>query len=213
MSKDVQGLHQLMRSWLLAEDPYGMNQMPRIEPTIDTNPRSGKARAAGQAAVENALATPADPRAGPAGEAALQREFAPSPYAEAGRNAAYPDVASTQGETAVERALAPSQTAEAGRAAAYPDVASTQGEAAVDRALNPPMGSGSGFWAPGEAADTASAVGEQAVGQALAKKARGKIARGMPMFAPARTSDPNMPHQQTRARSPGKSEEGDTPTE
>ena len=183
MSKDVQGLHQLMRSWLLAEDPYGMNQMPRIEPTIDTNPRSGKARAAGQAAVENALATPADPRAGPAGEAALQREFAPSPYAEAGRNAA------------------------------YPDVASTQGEAAVDRALNPPTGSGSGFWAPGEAADTASAVGEQAVGQALAKKARGKIARGMPMFAPARTSDPNMPHQQTRARSPGKSEEGDTPTE
>jgi hypothetical protein len=190
MAKDagqMHGLHQLMRSWLLAEDPYGMNQMPRVEPTLDTQPRSGRAKAAGTAAVENALAP--DPRAAEAGpDAVAQQLFGGqgAPYSESGRNAAYPDVASTQGEAAVGRALAPSPTAEAGRAAAYPDRASTQGESAVDKALNPPMGSGGGFWAPGEAADTASAVGEQAVGQALAKKARGKVAKG-------RLKDPQDP--------------------
>ena len=49
-------LHQVIRSWLLAEDPYGMSAQSispggRIEPPMmDTNPRSGKARGAGEAA-------------------------------------------------------------------------------------------------------------------------------------------------------------------
>jgi hypothetical protein len=185
MAKDagqMHGLHQLMRSWLLAEDPYGMNQMPRVEPTIDTQPRSGRAKAAGTAAVENALAP--DPRAAEAGpDAVAQQLFGGqgAPYSESGRNAAYPDVASTQGEAAVGRAVAPSPTAEVDRTRGQ-----AWGEQAVDKALNPPMGSGGGFWAPGEAADTASAVGEQAVGGALAKKARGKVAKG-------RLKDPQDP--------------------
>jgi hypothetical protein len=182
-------LHRLMRTWLLAEDPYGMGAQSgstpqhRIEPTIDTQPRSGRARGAGESAVANALAPPPpDPRARPAGEAAVQRELAPSPYGEADpRNAAYPDRAATQGEAAVDRALAPSPTAEVDRTRGQ-----AWGEAAVDKALNPPLGSGGGFWAPGEAADTASAVGEQAVGGALAKKARSKVARG-------RLKDPQDP--------------------
>jgi hypothetical protein len=77
------------------------------------------------------------------------------------------------GEQAVGQATAPSPTAEVDRTRGQ-----AWGEQAVDKALNPPMGSGGGFWAPGEAADTASAVGEQAVAGELAKKARGKVARG-----------------------------------
>jgi hypothetical protein len=77
------------------------------------------------------------------------------------------------GEQAVGQATAPSPTAEVDRTRGQ-----AWGESAVDKALNPPMGSGGGFWAPGEAADTASAVGEQAVAGELAKKARGKVARG-----------------------------------
>jgi hypothetical protein len=189
MAKDagqMHGLHQLMRSWLLAEDPYGMNQMPRVEPTLDTQPRSGKAKAAGTAAVENALAP--DPRAAEAGpDAVAQQLFGGqgAPYSESGRNAAYPDVASTQGEAAVGRAVAPSPTAEVDRTRGQ-----AWGEQAVDKALNPPMGSGGGFWAPGEAADIASAVGEQAVAGELAKKARGKVARG-------RLKDPQDPDTQS----------------
>jgi len=199
-------LHKMVRSWLLAEDPYGVNN--RIEPTMGapapTMPAPAPAPAGstadavaaaapalraqnyGRGAVQNALAP--DPRAAEAGpDAVAQQLFGGqgAQYSESGRNAAYPDVASTQGEYAVGRALAPSQTAEAGRAAAYPDRASTQGEYAVDKALNPPTG-GTGFWAPGEAADTASAVGEQAVAGELAKKARGKVARG-------RLKDPQDP--------------------
>jgi len=160
MAKDagqMHGLHQLMRSWLLAEDPYGMNQMPRTEPTIDTQPRSGKAKAAGTAAVENALAP--DPRAAEAGpDAVAQQLFG-------GQGARY------------------SEAERDPRAQAW-------GEQAVDKALNPPMGSGGGFWAPGEAADTASAVGEQAVAGELAKKARSKMARG-------RLKDPQDPDTQS----------------
>ena len=81
--------------------------------------------------------------------------------------------AQAQGENAVDRANAPSPTAEVDRTRGQ-----AWGENAVDKALNPPTGSGGGFWTPGEAADTASAVGEKAVAGALAKKARGKMARG-----------------------------------
>jgi hypothetical protein len=216
MSKDVQsahGLHQLMRSWLLAEDPYGLNN--RIEPTMGTPapamagaPTSPAAPGRGADAV--AAAAPAL-RAQNYGRGAVQRELEkPTPLnvnSEAFQGERNPR-AQAWGETAVDRANAPSPTAEVDRTRGQ-----AWGEDAVDKALNPPTGSGSGFWNPGEAADTASAVGQQAVEGALAKKARGKIARGMPMFAPARTTDPNMPHQQTRSRSPGKSEEDDTPTE
>jgi hypothetical protein len=173
MAKDagqMHGLHQLMRTWLLSEDPYGMNQMPRTEPTIDTQPRSGKAKAAGTAAVENALAP--DPRAAEAGpDAVAQQLFGGqgARYSEAERDPR----AQAWGEQAVGQATAPSPTAEVDRTRGQ-----AWGEQAVDKALNPPMGSGGGFWAPGEAADTASAVGEQAVAGELAKKARGKVARG-----------------------------------
>lgn len=204
----IEDLHHLARA-LFAGDNYG--QTPRIEPTMGTPAMATPA----------AAPPPPDPRGAVAGPQAVESQLFGEQGAatsESGRNAAYPDRASMQGESAVEQALAPSPYAEGGRNAAYPDVASTQGEAAVDRALNPPTGSGSGFWSPGEGADTARAVGQSAVEGALAKRARGKIARGSggtpkPMFAPARTADPNLPHSQSRSRSPGKREEDDTPTE
>jgi hypothetical protein len=186
MAKDagqMHGLHQLMRSWLLAEDPYGMNQMPRVEPTIDTQPRSGRAKAAGTEAVADALAP--DPRAAEAGPQAVANQLfggQGARYSEAERDPR----AQAWGEQAVQQATAPTRLNEGERNAAVPSRASMAGESAVDKALNPPMGSGAGFWAPGEAADTASAVGEQAVGAALAKKARGKVARG-------RLKDPQDP--------------------
>lgn len=168
-------LHQMMRSWLLAEDPYGVNQ--RQEPTMGTVQPQGRnptAQAAGESAVANATAP--DARGETAGPDAVEKQLFGGQGAstsESGRNAAYPDRASTQGESAVGRALAPSPTAEVDRTRGQ-----AWGENAVDKALNPPMGSGGGFWMPGEAADTASAVGEQAVGSALAGKARSKMARG-----------------------------------
>ena len=194
MSKDVQsahGLHQLMRSWLLAEDPYGLNN--RIEPTMGTTsppgaPASGGAGSAPSAPAtgspdEIAAAAPAL-RAQNYGRGAVQRELEkPTPVnvnSEAFQGERNPR-AQAWGETAVDRANAPSPTAEVDRTRGQ-----AWGEDAVDKALNPPTGSGSGFWAPGEAADTASAVGQQAVEGALAKKARSKVARG-------RLKDPQDP--------------------
>jgi hypothetical protein len=170
-------LHQIMRSWLLAEDPYGMNQ--RQEPTFGTPApagaapapgRSPVAQAAGESAVANATAP--DPRGETAGPQAVERQLfggQGARYSEAERDPR----AQAQGEQAVGRATAPSPTAEVDRTRGQ-----AWGENAVDKALNPPTGSGGGFWMPGEAADTASAVGEQAVGGELAKKARSKMARG-----------------------------------
>jgi hypothetical protein len=190
MSKDVQsahGLHQLMRSWLLAEDPYGLNQ--RIEPTMGTPapamtgapPAAAPAPAGTAAAVE--AAAPAL-RAQNYGRGAVQRELekppVPNVASEAFQGARDPR-AQAQGEQAVGRATAPSPTAEVDRTRGQ-----MWGEDAVDRALNPPTGSGGGFWMPGEASDAASAVGQQAVEGALAKKARGKIAKG-------RLTDPQDP--------------------
>ena len=179
-------LHQMIRTWLLAEDPYGMNN--RIEPTMGT-PAPAMAGGAPAPAAAPAAAPAPDPRAAAAGPEAVENQLfggQGARYSESGRNAAVPDRASMKGEAAVERALAPSSTAEAGRNAAIPDRASMAGESAVDKALNPPMGSGGGFWAPGEAADTASAVGENAVAGALAKRARGRVAKG-------RLKDPQDP--------------------
>jgi hypothetical protein len=213
MAKDLHqahGLHQLMRSWLLAEDPYGLNQ--RQEPTFDTPAPAAAAPAPTGGSTADAVRAAAPAlRAQNYGRAAVQQELEkPTPQnvnSEAFQAERNPR-AQAWGAEAVDRSTAPSPTAEVDRTRGQ-----AWGEQAVDKALNPPMGSGGGFWAPGEAADTASAVGQSAVEGALAKKARGKIARGSPMFAPARTSDPNMPHRQTRSRSPGKSEEDDTPTE
>ena len=182
-------LHQMVRSWLLAEDPYGVNQ--RQEPTFDmptgspAAPAAGRspiAQAAGEGAVANATAP--DPRGQTAGPQAVEKQLFGGHGAstsESGRNAAYPDRASTQGESAVARATAPSPTAEVDRTRGQ-----MWGEDAVDKALSPPTGGGGGFWMPGEAADTASAVGEQAVAGSLASKARGKMARG-------RLKDPQDP--------------------
>ena len=150
-------LNQLMRTWLLSEDPYGtQGGTPTMQQPTMPDPR---AAIAGQAAVADALAPPPppppDPRAAAAGpDAVAQQLFGGqgSRYSEAERS----------------------------------PKAQAQGEQAVDRALNPPTGSGAGFWAPGEAADTASAVGENAVAGALTKKARGKVARG-------RLKDPEDP--------------------
>ena len=199
MAKDagqMHGLHQLMRSWLLAEDPYGMNQ--RQEPTFndpvgwpkgwgDTqgnqigSTHSSAPAASGPDAV--AAAAPAL-RAQNYGRGAVQRELEkPTPQnvnSEAFQGARNPR-AQGWGEQAVGQATGPSPTAEVDRTRAQ-----SWGESAVDKALNPPTGSGGGFWAPGEAADTASAVGQQAVEGALAKKARGKVAKG-------RLTDPQDP--------------------
>ena len=170
-------LHQIMRSWLLAEDPYGVNQ--RQEPTFGTPapvgaaPSPGRnpvAQAAGEGAVANATAP--DPRGQTAGPQAVENQL----FGEQGLKGADAyrnDRAQAWGEKAVGQATGPSPTAEVDRTRGQ-----MWGENAVDKALNPPTGSGGGFWAPGEAADTASAVGEQAVGGALAKKARSKMARG-----------------------------------
>jgi hypothetical protein len=175
-------LNQLMRTWLLSEDPYGtQGGTPTMQQPTMPDPR---ASIAGQAAVADALAPPPppppDPRAAAAGpDAVAQQLFGGqgSRYSEAERS----PKAQAQGEQAVDRALAPSPTAEVDRTRGQ-----MHGESAVDRALNPPTGSGAGFWAPGEAADTASAVGENAVAGALTKKARGKVARG-------RLKDPEDP--------------------
>jgi hypothetical protein len=188
MAKDagqMHGLHQLMRSWLLAEDPYGMNN--RIEPTMGTPAPAGPAAAATAPAGSTADAVQAAApalRAQNYGRGAVQRELEKSPTpnvkSEAFQGERNPR-AQGWGEQAVGQSTAPSPTAEVDRTRGQ-----AWGEQAVDKALNPPMGSGGGFWAPGEAADTASAVGEQAVGAALAKKARGKVAKG-------RLKDPQDP--------------------
>jgi hypothetical protein len=189
MAKDagqMHGLHQLMRTWLLSEDPYGMNN--RIEPTMGTlsppgAPATGGAGSAPSAPATVEAAAPAL-RAQNYGRGAVQRELEkPTPLnvnSEAFQGERNPR-AQAWGETAVDRANAPSPTAEVDRTRGQ-----AWGEDAVDKALNPPTGSGSGFWAPGEAADTASAVGEQAVAGALAKKARSKVAKG-------RLKDPQDP--------------------
>jgi hypothetical protein len=191
MAKDagqMHGLHQLMRSWLLAEDPYGMNN--RIEPTMGTqSPPGAPAAPAPAASGPDAIAAAAPAlRAQNYGRGAVDRELqkppTPNVKSEAFQEARNPR-AQGWGEQAVGQATAPSPTAEVDRTRAQ-----AWGEQAVDKALNPPMGSGGGFWAPGEAADTASAVGEQAVAGELAKKARGKVARG-------RLKDPQDPDTQS----------------
>jgi hypothetical protein len=187
MAKDagqMHGLHQLMRTWLLSEDPYGMNN--RIEPTMGTVPGAPAPAAPAPAASGPDAVAAAAPalRAQNYGRGAVQRELEkPTPQnvkSEAFQGARDPR-AQAWGEQAVGQATAPSPTAEVDRTRAQ-----AWGENAVDKALNPPTGSGGGFWAPGEAADTASAVGEQAVAGELAKKARGKVARG-------RLKDPQDP--------------------
>ena len=182
-------LHQMMRSWLLAEDPYGVNN--RIEPTMGTPapaaPGAAPAPVAEAAPTgspdEIAAAAPAL-RAQNYGRGAVQRELEKQPVpnvkSEAFQGARDPR-AQAQGEAAVGRSTAPSPTAEVDRTRGQ-----MWGEDAVDKALNPPTGSGGGFWMPGEAADAAGAVGQQAVEGALAKKARGKIAKG-------RLTDPQDP--------------------
>lgn len=177
-------LHQLMRSWLLAEDPYGMNQ--RQEPTFGTpqptmaTPAAPPAPAGADAVAAAAPALRAQNYGRGAVDRELQKPPTPNTASEAFQGERNPR-AQAQGEQAVGRATAPSPTAEVDRTRGQ-----AWGENAVDKALNPPMGSGSGFWAPGEAADTASAVGEQAVAGSLASKARGKMARG-------RLKDPQDP--------------------
>ena len=160
-------LHQMVRSWLLAEDPYGVNQ--RIEPTMGT-----------PAPAAPSAAPAPDTRGQTAGPQAVSNQLfggQGARYSEAERDPR----AQAQGEQAVDRATAPDPSAEVDRTRAQ-----AWGESAVDKALNPPTGSGGGFWMPGEAADTASAVGQQAVEGALAKKARSKVARG-------RLKDPQDP--------------------
>ena len=187
MAKDagqMHGLHQLMRSWLLAEDPYGLNN--RIEPTMGTVPGApAPAAPAPAASGPDAIAAAAPAlRAQNYGRGAVDRELqkppTPNVKSEAFQEARNPR-AQGWGEQAVGQATAPSPTAEVDRTRAQ-----SWGESAVDKALNPPTGSGAGFWAPGEAADTASAVGQQAVEGALAKKARSKVAKG-------RLTDPQDP--------------------
>ena len=186
MPKDMgtaHGLHQLMRSWLLAEDPYGMNQ--RTEPTMGTMTPPGAPASGGAASAPSAPATgtaDAVAAAAPAlraqnyGRAAVDRELqkppTPDVRSEAFQGERNPR-AQAQGAQAVGRATGPSPTAEVDRTRGQ-----MWGEDAVDKALNPPTGSGGGFWAPGEAADTASAVGQQAVEGALTKAARNKVAKG-----------------------------------
>jgi hypothetical protein len=198
--------HKIIRSWLLAEDPYGMNQQG--QPSMGTvsppgAPASGGAESApsapappgrnpiAQGAGENAVASALTPasnadalRAQNYGRGAVDRELqkppTPNVKSEAFQGARDPR-AQAQGEQAVRRATGPSPTAEVDRTRGQ-----AWGESAVDKALNPPTGSGGGFWMPGEAADTASAVGEEAVGSALAQKARSKMARG-------RLKDPQDP--------------------
>lgn len=198
--------HKIIRSWLLAEDPYGMNQQG--QPSMGTvsppgAPASGGAASApsapappgrnpiAQGAGENAVASALTPasnadalRAQNYGRGAVDRELqkppTPNVKSEAFQGARDPR-AQAQGEQAVRRATGPSPTAEVDRTRGQ-----AWGESAVDRALNPPTGSGGGFWMPGEAADTASAVGEEAVGSALAQTARSKMARG-------RLKDPQDP--------------------
>ena len=160
-----------MRSWLLAEDPYGMNQ--RQEPTFGTPridaqrtpPQPGAKRRANSGSRERDSPRPA--RSGGGTAKPCERQLfggQGARYSEAERDPR----AQAWGEQAVDRSTAPSPTAEVDRTRGQ-----AWGEQAVDKALNPPMGSGGGFWMPGEAADTASAVGEQAVARIAGEERRG----------------------------------------
>ena len=248
MSKDVQsahGLHQLMRSWLLAEDPYGLNN--RIEPTMGTP----------QPAMAGQAPAPADPRASEAGTAAVDKEM-DKVNTEQWRNKmegrkAQRAQAAEQGRAAVGDALSPAnvrkmiaaksqqpQWASPEESAAW---ANALGQSAVEGARPAPQGP-AGWYAPGDNANTnrptsvvrgpsagpltpeQEAQVQEMMRRSMAEAPEGDefvhdtsavdeflAGRNRPMFAPARTTDPNMPHQQTRSRSPGKSEEDDTPTE
>lgn len=180
---DAHSLHKLMRSWLLDEDPYGMNN--RIEPTMGDAwraPTSPPARPAPAGAESNprpssspVVSLPPDTRAATAGPEGVANQLfggQGARYSEAARDPR----AQAWGEQAVERATGPDVSSEAFQGARSP-VAQAQGESAVDRALSPPTGSGSGFWTPGEGGDMASAVGQSAVERALAtkKKARSRL--------------------------------------
>ena len=202
--------HKIIRSWLLAEDPYGMNQQG--QPSMGTVSPPGAPASGGAESAPSAPAPPGrNPIAQGAGENAVASALTPASNADALRAQNYgrgavdrelqkpptPDVrseafqgtrnprAQSQGEHAVGRATGPDVRSEAFQGTRNPK-AQGQGEHAVDKAFNPPTGSGAGFWMPGEAADTASAVGEEAVGSALAQKARSKMARG-------RLKDPQDP--------------------
>ena len=175
-------LHQMVRSWLLAEDPYGVNQ--RQEPTMGTPAPAAPAAAPAPAGVDAVRAGSDALRAKNYGRGAVDRELQKPPPTDVNSEAFQGERnprAQAWGETAVDRANAPSPTAEVDRTRGQ-----AWGEDAVDKALSGPTGSGGGFWMPGEAADTASAVGEQAVAGSLASKARGKMARG-------RLKDPQDP--------------------
>ena len=162
-------LHQMVRSWLLAEDPYGMNQQgqpsmgnveqgptgPRVAtegsvPWLQNPPaRNPTAQAAGESAVANATspASGADAlRAQNYGRGAVDRELqkppVPNVASEAFQGERNPR-AQGWGEQAVGRSTAPSPTAEVDRTRGQ-----SWGESAVDKALNPPTGSGGGFGCP-----------------------------------------------------------------
>jgi hypothetical protein len=164
-------LHQAVRSWLLAEDPYGMNMNQRQEPTFPDM----RAPMVGQAAVANATAPPPpDPRnptAQAAGESAVE-----GAVDERNPRAQFQGVKAVRSELAPE--LAPPPMTEMQRLQMRGALGDAQGKLAAAGGFAPTGGGGGGGWAPGESEAWASSVGQSAVEGTLAKKARGKIAKG-----------------------------------
>jgi hypothetical protein len=168
MAKDagqMHGLHQLMRSWLLSEDPYGLNN--RIEPTMGTVPGAPAPPAPAPAAAPpsgDAL------RAQNYGRGAVDRELnypkPPQVGSEAFQGARDPR-AQAWGEGAVDKAVNPSpRYSEAPRS----DRGQMWGEQAVEKAAQPQpldMSGAPGYASPEEAQMTAEAAGRGAVAGAL----------------------------------------------
>ena len=126
MPKDMgtaHGLHQLMRTWLLAEDPYGMNQ--RTEPTMGTMTPPGAPASGGAVSAPSAPAR--NPTAQTAGEGAVANALTPASGADALR-------AQNYGRAAVDRELqkppTPNVKSEAFQGERNPR-AQAQGESAV----------------------------------------------------------------------------------
>lgn len=160
---DHHSLHQLIRSWLLAENPYGMNQGGQIEPMM------GRAGGTGGEDVQAALKR-GDPRAH--GEKAVEAALAPGARTEptvSGETAHAAGTAAVEGEmdrANTEAWQAKMQGRKADRARAGKEgraaVADATRPAAV-RAMIAAQQAQPQWVAPEESAGWASAVGQSAV--------------------------------------------------
>lgn len=175
-------LHKLMRTWLLSEDPYGLNQ--RQEPTFDT-PQSQVMGQMNPPAGDNPSipqpTRPRSPAARAAGESAVDKALKPTTRGEGEHS----DRAQAWGTQAVDKAInAPNVQSEAFQGERNPRAQAWGTEAVGEATAKPaPLPMNAPGWAsPEEAQAWASGVGQSAVERALATKsrARGKLQPSLP---------------------------------